>query len=398
MKIPFFDLKRQYEGIAKDVEKAVLEVCSSCGYIEGVAVKQFESEMADYLGVKHVITCNSGTDALELALRASGIKPGDEVITTAFSFIATAEAISAIGAVPVFADINEEDYNINPCSVEKKITEKTKAILPVHIFGSPVNSDALKELAEKNNLKIIEDACQAIGSTYKGSKIGSIGDAAAFSFYPTKNLGAFGDAGMVTTNNDEIALVTRALKAHAGGKNGYEAATILGYKFGDFVTDNQSATDLYDPYKYYNYLIGGNSRLDSIQAAILSIKLKKLDEYNEKREAIATKYNEKLADLPLNLPKSADAIVEPCWHQYVLLSDEKDDLIKHLGDNGVGAGAFYPVPLHLQKAFDDLGYKEGDLPVAESVCKRSVCLPIFPELTEEETDYIVEIIKAFYIK
>lgn len=396
MKIPFFDLSRQYIGIKEDAEKSILEVCASCGYVEGAAVKNFEKEMAEYLGVRHVITCNSGTDSLELALRACGVKPGDEVITSAFSFFATAEAISAIGAVPVFADIKEDDYNIEPVSVEKLITDKTKAILPVHIFGSPIDFEALKAIADKHDLKIIEDACQAIGSGYKGSKTGTLGDAAGFSFYPTKNLGSFGDGGMVTTNSDEIDLIVRALKAHAGGKNGYQAATALGYDFGEFVTDNQEATDLYDPYKYYNYLIGGNSRLDSIQAAVLSVKLKKLDEYNQKRAAIAEKYCEQLKDLPVHLPKQADDIVHPCWHQFVLLTDSKEELIDFLGKHGVGAGAFYPVPLHLQKAFSDLGYKEGDLPVAESVCKRSVCLPVFPELTEEETDYVIATIKEFF--
>lgn len=396
MKIPFFDLSRQYAGIKEEAEQAVLQVCASCGYIEGAAVKQFEKEMAEYLGVKHVITCNSGTDSLELALRASGIKPGDEVITSSFSFFATAEAISAVGAVPVFADIKEEDYNIDPESIKNKVTEKTKAILPVHIFGSPVDVDAIKQIADEYSLKVIEDACQAIGSEYRNAKIGTVGDAAAFSFYPTKNLGAFGDGGMVTTNNDEIALVVRSLKAHAGGKNGYEAATILGCEFGEFVTDNQEATELYDPYKYYNYMIGGNSRLDSIQAAVLSVKLNHLDNYNERRAAIANKYNSQLKDLPIHLPKAADNIITPCWHQYVLLTDDKEGLINYLGKNGIGAGAFYPVPLHLQKAFADLGYNAGDLPMSESVCKRSVCLPVFPELTEEETDYIVETIRAFF--
>lgn len=396
MKIPFFDLSRQYSGIKEDVEKSILEVCASCGYVEGAAVKKFEKEMAEYLGVKHVITCNSGTDSLELALRACGIKPGDEVITTAFSFFATAEAISAIGAVPVFADIREEDYNIDPASVEKLITEKTKAILPVHIFGSPIDFESLKSIADKHGLKIIEDACQAIGSSYKGAKTGTLGDASGFSFYPTKNLGGFGDGGMVTTNSDEIDLVVRALKAHAGGKSGYQAATALGYDFGEFVTDSQEVTDLYDPYKYYNYLIGGNSRLDSIQAAVLSVKLKKLDEYNAKRAAIAKKYCEQLKGLPIQLPRIADDIIDPCWHQFVLLTDKKEELITYLGEHDVGSGAFYPVPLHLQKAFSGLGYKEGDLPVAESVCKRSVCLPVFPELTEEETDHIIAVIKEFF--
>jgi dTDP-4-amino-4,6-dideoxygalactose transaminase len=398
MNVPFFNLSRQYEDIKTDVEKAVLEVCESCGYIEGKAVKDFEKSMAEYLGVKHVITCGSGTAALELAMRAAGVKPGDEVITTAFSFFATAEAVSAIGAVPVFADIKESDYNIDPESVEKLITEKTKAILPVHIFGSPVDGDALNAIAKKHGLKVIEDACQAVGSAYKGKKIGNVGDAAAFSFYPTKNLGAFGDGGMITTNDDDIALISRALKAHAGGETGFKAAELLGEDIGTFQKTSEEKTDLYDPYKYFNYLIGDNSRLDSIQAAVLDIKLKKLDDYNAKRTAIAKRYNEAFADLPVHLPPEADSEMTPCWHQYVLLTEDKDGMVKYLADNGVGAGTFYPVPLHLQKAFNNLGYKEGDLPVAEDVCKRSVCLPVFPELTDEEVACVIETVRNYFKK
>ncbi|MBE6028688.1 MAG: DegT/DnrJ/EryC1/StrS family aminotransferase [Clostridiales bacterium] len=398
MNIPFFDLKRQYEGIKEDVEKAIVDVSRSCGYIEGKAVKDFEAEMAEYLDVKHVISCASGTDSLELALRACGVRAGDEVITTAFSFFATAEAISAIGAIPVFADVRETDYNIDPDSVEKLITEKTKAILPVHIFGSPYAGDEINQIAEKHGLVVIEDSCQAIGSAYKGKKAGTIGTASGFSFYPTKNLGAFGDGGMVTTNDDSVAMVTRALKAHAGGKGGFQAAEILGVDTGSFVESAQEATELYDPYKYYNYLIGGNSRLDSIQAAVLSVKLKKLDEYNSKRDSIAARYNKAFADLPVHLPPEADDTITPCWHQYVFLTDDKDGMISYLGEHGVGAGMFYPVPLHLQKAFNDLGYKEGDLPVSESVCKRSVCLPVFPELTDEEVEYVIETVCSYFKK
>ena len=395
MKIPFFDLSRQYEGIKSEVEKVVIDVCSSCGYIEGEAVKRFEKNMAAYLGVKHVITCNSGTDALEISLKACGVKPGDEVITTAFSFIATAEAISAIGAIPVFADVRESDYNINPDSVRKMITDKTKAILPVHIFGAPADIDALKEIAEEYHLKIIEDACQAIGSSKNNIKAGGLGDVAAFSFYPTKNLGAFGDGGMITTNSDEIATVCNALKAHAGGKNGYDAAIILGETIDEFAESNQEKTDLYDPYKYFNYLIGGNSRLDSIQAAVLDVKLKKLDDYNKSRAAIASKYNSAFSELPIHTPAEESNNVN-CWHQYVILTEKKNELIAYLQEQGVGVGAFYPVPLHLQKAFSNLEYKEGDLPVAEELCKQSVCLPVFPELTDEETNYIINKMRDYF--
>lgn len=395
MNIPFFDLKRQYELIEDEVEKELLNVSKSCAYVEGPAVKQFEADMKEYLGVKHVITCNSGTDALEIALMACGVKPGDEVITSAFSFIATAEAISAIGAVPVFADVKKSDYNMDPESVKKLITEKTKAILPVHIFGSPADIERLEGIAKEHGIKVVEDACQAIGSASKGKKAGCLGDAAAFSFYPTKNLGAFGDGGMITTNNDDIAVVCNALKAHAGGKTGFDAASILGADIGEFADTNQEATDLYDPYKYFNYLIGGNSRLDSMQAAVLGVKLKKLDQFNAARKRIADKYNDAFAGLPVHVPTEEESN-DNCWHQYVILTDKKDDLIDHLQKNGVGVGAFYPVPLHLQKAFANLGYSEGDLPVAEEICGKSVCLPVFPELTEEETDYIIRIVKEYF--
>lgn len=395
MKVPFFDLKRQYKDISSDVEKALIEVSASCGYVEGQPVKDLEKEIADYLGVKHVITCGSGTSSLEIALKACGVGPGDEVITSAFSFFATAEAIGSIGAKPVFCDIKEKDYNIDPDKIEELITGNTKAILPVHIFGTPADMDAINSIAKKHNLRVIEDACQAIGCSYKGKKAGGLGDIAGFSFYPTKNLGAFGDGGMITTNDDDLATICRALKAHAGGKGGYEAARILGADIGAFVEDNQEATDLYDPYKYYNYLIGGNSRLDSMQAAVLRVKLSKLDGYNANRTAIAEKYNKAFSDLNVSLPPLSDGEIIPCWHQYVLLTEDKDGMISFLGENGVGAGSFYPVPLHLQKAFASLGYKEGDIPVAEDVCRRSVCLPVFPELTDEEVEYVIKTVQEF---
>lgn len=396
MKIPFFDIKRQYESIKDEVEPAILEVARSCGYVEGKAVKQFESNIAEYLGVKHAITCNSGTDALVIALKACGVGVGDEVITTSFSFFATAEAIGAVGAIPVFADVKENSYNIDPLTIEKLITKKTKVILPVHIFGVPAEMETINRIAKKYGLKVLEDACQAIGSSINGVKAGGLGNLAAFSFYPTKNLGAFGDGGMITTNDGELATICRALKAHGAGKAGYQAAIALKCDIGEFAQNTEEATELYDPYKYYNYVIGGNSRLDSIQAAVLDIKLNHLDEFNSRREKIAEKYKAALKGLPVQLPVSSSNGVKNCWHQFVLLTDRKQELIQYLGEKGVGVGAFYPVPLHLQKAFVAQGNKEGDLPVAERLCTQTVCLPVFPELTEEETDYIIEVIKAFF--
>ena len=318
------------------------------------------------------------------------------MITSAFSFFASPESISAVGATPVFADIRLEDLNIDPASIREKITDKTKAILPVHIFGKPADMDEINKIAEENNLVVIDDACQAIGSEYKGKRIGGLAGATAFSFYPTKNLGAYGDGGMITTNDDNIATICRALKVHAGGKNGFDAAKALGKIDEEFVELSEKATDLYDPYKYYNYLIGGNSRLDSVQAAILNIKLNHLNDYNYNRASIAGRYIDGMKGLPIKLPASDTADSISCWHQFAILTEKKEEMINYLSDKGVGVGAFYPVPLHLQKAYNDLGYKEGDLPNAEQACNQSVCLPVFPELKEEEVDYIIETIKGFF--
>ncbi len=399
MSIPFFDLKRQYEGISKEVEEAVVSVMRSAMYIGGNKVTELEDKLANYIGVKHAISCGNGTNALFIALKAVGVKPGDEVITTAFSFFATAEAISQAGAIPVFADIEENTLNIDPKDVEKKITTKTKAILPVHIFGLPADMDKINEIANKRDIPVIEDACQAIGSEYKGKKAGNLGTLGCFSFYPTKNLGAFGDGGLITTNDDNLADCCRAIKAHASGKLGADAFRFI-FKEEPECLDNMSVSEngLYDPYKYYNYFIGENSRLDAVQAAVLLVKLPHLDIYNENRRKIARKYMEAFAELPISIPKSQSVDCVSCVHQFAILTDRKEELVKYLSDNGIGTGAFYPVPLHLQKAYKSLLYKNGDLPVAESVCNRSVCLPVFPELTEEETDFIVEKIKTFFVE
>lgn len=394
-KISFFDLKRQYEGIQSEVEESVCACMRSCGYIEGPKTKELEAALAAYLGVKHVITCGNGTEALCLALQSCGVKPGDEVITTPFSFFATSEAIAGVGAVPVFADIRESDLNIDPDKIEAKITAKTRAILPVHIFGAPADIQKINAIAARHGLKVIEDAAQAIGSSLNGKMTGSMGDAAAFSFYPTKNLGAFGDAGMVTTNSDEVAAVCRALKAHAAGKGGAAAYEILTGTPAEVAHVAESDDPLYDPYKYYNYLIGTNSRLDSMQAAVLLVKLPHLAAYNASRAAIANRYLTELADTPLRMT-TPDKDGVSCWHQFAVLPEDKDGFVQFLAEHGVSTGAFYPVPLHHQYAFRDLGYGEGSMPIAEETCRHSVCLPIFPELKAEEVDYIISTIRAFY--
>ncbi len=394
--IPFFNLSKQYELVREDVEKAVLDVMQSTQYIEGTAVKKFEEKMAQYIGVKHVITCGNGTDSLRIALQAAGVKEGDEVITTCFSFFATAEAIAQIGAIPVFADIRQDTLNIDINSLKEKISNKTKAILPVHIFGMPADMDEINDIASHHSLPVIEDACQAIGATYKGKKTGNLGTLGCFSFYPTKNLGGFGDGGMITTNDDNLANACRCLKAHAAGKNAaiaYESMT--GKSVAELENIRKQADDpLYDPCKYYNYFIGGNSRLDSIQAAVLNVKLKYLDEFNKKRKSIADKYFKKIRNEKIILLNNEFKDRTSCFHQFCVLADNKEKFIEYLRGQGIGAGNFYPVPLHKQKAFNYLG-REDNLPIAESICNRSVCLPVFPELSEEEIDYICNAVNMY---
>lgn len=394
MHIPFLDLKRQYQSIKKEIKPVVLEQMESCSYINGAEVSKLENELAVYLDVKHAITCANGTDALAIALLACGVGPGDEVITTPFTFFATAEAIASIGAVPVFADINEDNFNINPNKINKRITPKTKVILPVHIFGYPADMDPIMDIAKKNNLAVIEDACQAVGAEYKGKKAGSIGDLGCISFYPTKNLGAFGDGGMIATNSDKLNIICRAFKEHGAGKNGAEAKSLLSNEAKEEIKTQVTNDPNYNPYKYFNYLIGYNSRLDTIQAAVLRVKLKYLNDYNIARARIANIYNDNLNGSGVVTPAKCGYGSE-VYHQYAVRTPFKEKLMNYLSSNGIGNGSFYPVPLHLQKAFHYLGYKDGDLPVAEKVAKETVCLPIFPELTNEEINYVCEKIRDF---
>ncbi len=394
MKIPFFNLERQYAALQAEIEPAVTQCLRGCAFVEGPAVKALEAQLAEYLHVKHAITCGNGTDALKIALRALGVQPGDEVITTPFTFFASAEAIAAIGATPVFVDIDPVSLNLDADRIESAITPRTSAIMPVHIFGMPADMDAINAIAKRHGLKVLEDACQAIGAQYQGKMAGALADAGCFSFYPTKNLAAYGDGGMICTDCDEVAIACRAIKAHGSGKLGAQAAAILGMPADDGeLSGNAQGDGLYDPFKYYNYLIGENSRLDSVQAAVLSVKLKHLDAFTRSRAAIAERYAQGLAGTPLRLPPAQG---QQCWHQYCALAPDKDALTAYLGTMQIGAGAFYPVPLHLQKAFRHLGYTPGSLPVAERVCTQSVCLPIFPELTQEEQAYIIGAIRDFY--
>lgn len=395
MKVPFLDLKKQWQALKQEIEPAVLKLIESGSFIGGGFCADFEKQMQEYLGVRHAIGCNSGTDALTLALRACNVKSGDEVITTPFTFFATAEAIASIGAIPVFVDIKENDYTIDPTKIEDAICDKTKAIIPVHIFGAPCDMDRILEISHKYGLKVIEDDAQAIGSSYKGKKAGTIGDVGCFSFYPTKNLGGCGDGGMCTTNDEQLDAILRGLCEHGAGENGARAAEYLGGVKTQAVT-NEPITELYNPYKYFNYLIGYNSRLDAIQACVLSIKLKHLEEYNTRRRSIARRYFEGLTDKVICPAYSIDDV--NCWHQFVVRSEHKQELCNYLSKHGIGNGTFYPVPLHKQNAFNKANCKNPDasLPIAEKIASQSVCLPIYPELTDEQVQYVIDAVNGFY--
>jgi len=394
MNIPLVDLKAQYKVIEEKSVKAVGEVLSSASYIMGKDVTEFENEFAEYIGVKHAISVGNGTDALVVALMACGIREGDEVITTPFTFFATAESISFVGATPVFVDVEKDTYNIDPLKIEEKITKKTKAIMPVHIFGQPAKMDEIMAIAKKHNIKVIEDAAQAVGAEYKEKKVGAIGDVGCFSFFPTKNLGCAGDGGIITTYDDNIATIVRALRTHGSGENGQRAYNLLN-KINEEVKTSEGHDDtVYNPLKYYNYLIGFNTRLDTIQAAILRIKLSHIDNWNEKRRENAKMYDEKLKDTALTLPISI-AESKSVYNMYVVQSENREKMINKLNDKGISTGIYYPVPMHLQKVYKNLGYKEGDMPVAEYLSHRTFAIPIFPELSIEQKNYIVETIKMW---
>jgi dTDP-4-amino-4,6-dideoxygalactose transaminase len=364
MKVPFLDLKRQYSAIKKEMDEAVFSVLSNTQFILGPEVKSLEEKIASYCRTKFAIGVASGTDALLLSLRACGVKMGDEVITTGFSFFASAGVISRLGANPVFVDIDPETYNINPDQIEKKITPKTKAIMPVHLFGQCADMDPIIEVARKHNLKVIEDAAQAIGAEYKGKKAGAIGDFGCFSFFPSKNLGGAGDGGMVTANDPEMAEVVRVLRVH-GSKP-----------------------------KYYHSTIGYNSRLDTLQAAILSVKLKYLDDWTKKRREHAEAYNSAFKDLDMITPKE-ESFNYHIYNQYTIAVKNRDELRNYLKEKQIGHDTYYPVPLHLQECYKFLGYKKGDLPISEKKAEEVVSIPIYPELTEEEQEYVISTIKGF---
>lgn len=387
--IPLIDLNAQYMQIKNEIDQVVLEVLESSQYIMGPRVKELEKIIAEYIGTKHAISCANGTDALILSLQACGIGEGDEVITTPFTFFATAESISRVGAKPVFVDVDNDTFNINIDLIEEKISDRTKAIIPVHIFGQPVAMDRVQEIASKYGIYVIEDACQAIGAAYKGRKAGSLGDMACFSFFPTKNLGAYGDGGMITTNDDNLAAVIRALRVHGGGNAGRQAYNIL-HNENDCAFENTSSNSIgYDMTKYYNYLVAYNSRLDDIQAAVLLVKLKYIDRWNEERRETANYYSGRLQQTKLAIQKVINE-AECVYHLYVLQSENRDEIIQYLDQKGISTGVYYPIPLHLQKAYKSLGHKLGDLPVSERLAERTFAIPVYPELAFEQKKYIMD--------
>ncbi|MBN1283786.1 MAG: DegT/DnrJ/EryC1/StrS family aminotransferase [Anaerolineae bacterium] len=364
LQVPFVDLKAQRATIKDELDAAIENVIANTAFILGPDVAKFEEAFAAFCGTKYAVGLDSGTSALELALRAFDIGPGDEVITAANTYIATALAISYVGATPVLVDIHPETYNINVDLIEDAITERTKAIMPVHLYGQPADMDPILAIADKHGLIVIEDSAQAHGARYKGKRAGSIGHAAGFSFYPAKNLGAYGDGGAVTTNDPTVADKLRMLRDYGQTK------------------------------KYHHQIQGFNRRLDTLQAAILRVKLQYLDEWNAARRAHAQRYHELLADVEAHLPVVPD-FAEPVWHLYVVRVEDRDGMRAHLAENGVGTGIHYPIPIHLQPAYAELGLKEGAFPVTEEYAKQLLSLPMYPEISPELIEHVYSVMKEF---
>ena len=386
MNVPLLDLKAQYQSLKKELDDAILKVAESQYFILGPEVNKMEENFCEFLGCKYSIGVSSGTDALLLALMSINLKPGDEVIVPAYSFFATAGVVSRLNAVPVFADIDPVTFNIDPVEIEKRITSKTRAVIPVHLYGQSADMDPIMEIARNNNLIVIEDGAQAISSQYKDGKCaGTIGDIGCYSFFPSKNLGCYGDGGLVVTNDDDFEHIIRIKRVHGG-----------------------------EP-KYYHKVIGGNFRLDAIQAAVINVKLPHLNDWSDGRRKNAERYNQLFVDAGLAeetggikfddnnkvlLPKAIFKDVQGLtnyhiYNQYIIRTEKRDELRKYLAENKINTEIYYPVPFHLQECFSDLGYKKGDFPISEEAGSTSLALPIYPELNDGQLVYIVEKIKDF---
>jgi dTDP-4-amino-4,6-dideoxygalactose transaminase len=366
MNIPIADLKAQYFSIKSEIDIAIADVIEHSSFILGSAVRSFEEQFARVHNVRHCVAVGSGTDALHLALWAAGVKEGDEVITVPFTFIATIEAIHLLGAKPVFVDINAETFTLDTSKLQQAITTKSKAILPVHLYGQPAAMDDIIEIAKKHNLVVIEDAAQAHLAKFKNKFVGEWGDAACFSFYPVKNLGAFGEAGAIVTNDDVLAQRMFQIRDHGQVE------------------------------KYRHEMLGHNYRMDGIQGAVLGVKLRYLNSWTQRRRELAATYKQMLSGVgDLKLPHEHSDVYH-VYHLFVTLTNHRTDLQKYLSDNGVATSIHYPIPLHLQSASQSLGYKKGDFPVSESVAGQCLALPLFAEMSDEQQQYVVEQVKSFF--
>ncbi len=365
MKVPFLDLKAQYQSIREEIADGLQKVLEDTAFAGGPYVAEFEKAFAPYCASQYAVGVGNGTDALWVALIGLGVGPGDEVITAANTFIATAEAISFCGAKPVFVDVQPQTFNMDPAAFEAAITPRTKAVIPVHLYGQTADMEPILAIARKHNLWVIEDASQAHGAEYQGKPAGSLGQAGCFSFYPGKNLGAYGEAGGVVTNDTALVEKMRMFRDHGQRQ------------------------------KYYHGMVGWNARMDGFQGAVLSVKLKYLPAWTEARRAHARRYNELLANVPGVTTPTEMPWAKHVYHIYAILVDNRDALMKALADEGVATGIHYPIPLHLQEAYQDLGYQAGAFPVAEALAARQVSLPMYAELTDAQIEHVAAVIKAF---
>ncbi len=364
MKVPFVSFRPMERELDKEIRQAFERVLSNSWYIEGKEDEAFEEAFASFCGTKYCVGVGNGLDALMLALKALGIGKGDEVIVPANTYIATALAVSYVGAVPVLADPDERTFNIDPKLIEQAVTDRTRAVMPVHLYGQPCDMDPIMEIASKHGLKVIEDCAQAHGARYKGRNVSTFGDLSGFSFYPGKNLGALGDAGAVVSDNKDLSEIVRYL--------------------GNYGSD----------YKYHHIYKGNNSRLDELQAAFLSVKLAHLDRMNKERQRIAEMYLNGITNPEVILPFVPD-YATPVWHVFGIRCERRDELEKHLNEHGIGTNKHYPIPAHLQECYKDLGYKEGDFPVAEKLSATELSIPMYYGMTDEEIGYTIDMINSF---